>query len=201
MLTELDNWFTHEVLPHEAALMLYLGRVLEGAHRLRSTAPKLNVLVDEFTPERRASIQQQLARVTAAINDLPNRCPSVFWLRRSDSLSQKEIAAVLGISEGTVERHMVRAARLLAALLSSPRTVPIPSGMGPSTCRGFSTMNSNVRRRWFRRGTRSLHASRDCSALGDRRVHRLQSGHRLFHGGLAAADQNDGADAARLFGI
>ncbi len=180
MLSELDNWFTHEVLPHEAALMRYLGRVwpdrseiedirhdayvriLEGAHRLRSTAPKsllfsiarnlmvdrvrrtrvvafdlmgdpdaLNVLVDEITPERRASIHQQLTRVTAAINGLPNRCQSVFWLRRIDSLSQKEIAAVLGISEGTVEKHMARAARLLAALLSSPEPSPSHPGWVP----------------------------------------------------------------------
>jgi len=80
----------------------------------------IDVLVDEITPERRASIHQQMTRVTAAINRLPNRCQVVFWLRRIENLSQKEIAVLVGISEGTVEKHMVRAVRLLADLLSTP---------------------------------------------------------------------------------
>jgi RNA polymerase sigma-70 factor (ECF subfamily) len=79
----------------------------------------LNVLVDEVTPERRASIRQQLVRVTAAINRLPGRCREVLWLRRVEGLSQKEIAARLGVSEGTVEKHMMHAARLLADLLNA----------------------------------------------------------------------------------
>jgi RNA polymerase sigma-70 factor (ECF subfamily) len=156
-LSNLDNWFVHEVLTHEAALMRYLARVwpdrseiedirhdayvriLESAHLLRPTAPKSllfsiarnlmvdrvrrsrvvsNVLVDEITPERHVSIHQQMTRVTAAINRLPNRCQAVFWLRRIENLSQKEIAVLVGISEGTVEKHMVRAVRLLADLLN-----------------------------------------------------------------------------------
>ena len=80
----------------------------------------LNVLVDEITPERRASIREQLVTVTAAVNRLPARCREVLWLRRVEGRSQKEIAARLGISEGTVEKHMMHAVRLLADLLSSP---------------------------------------------------------------------------------
>jgi RNA polymerase sigma-70 factor (ECF subfamily) len=80
----------------------------------------LNVLVDEITPERRASIREQLVTVTAAVNRLPARCREVLWLRRVEGRSQKEIAARLGISEGTVEKHMMHAARLLADLLSAP---------------------------------------------------------------------------------
>lgn len=78
----------------------------------------LNVLVDEVTPERRASIRQQLANVTQAVNRLPEKCREVLWLRRVENLSQKEIAAKLGVSEGTVEKHLMRAARLLGDLLS-----------------------------------------------------------------------------------
>jgi RNA polymerase sigma-70 factor (ECF subfamily) len=80
----------------------------------------LNVLVDEVTPERRISIRQQLAAVSAAVNRLPDKCREVLWLRRVDDLPQKEIAARLGISEGTVEKHMARAARLLVDLISEP---------------------------------------------------------------------------------
>lgn len=80
----------------------------------------LNVLVDEVTPERRASIRQQLMNVTNAVNRLPDKCRETLWLRRVEDLSQKEIAARLGISEGTVEKHMMRGARLLVDLLSEP---------------------------------------------------------------------------------
>jgi RNA polymerase sigma-70 factor (ECF subfamily) len=82
----------------------------------------LNVLIDEVTPERRASIRQQLVQVTEAVNRLPTRCREVLWLRRVESLSQKEIAARLGVTEGTVEKHMMHAARLLADLLTASET-------------------------------------------------------------------------------
>src|SRR6185312_6616263 len=168
MTEPLDNWFVREIRPHEAALLpdhdrvwpdaseiqdirhdAYV-RILEGAGRLRPTAPKallfsiarnlmidrarrsrivpidllgdldsLNVLVDEVTPERRASIREQLIKVTEAVNRLPEKCREVLWLRRIENLSQKEIAAKLGVAEGTIEKHMTHAAHLLADLLSA----------------------------------------------------------------------------------
>jgi RNA polymerase sigma-70 factor (ECF subfamily) len=169
MFRALDDWFTREILPHEAALLRYLARIcpnpadiqdirhdayvriLEAADRFRPTAPKsllfktarrlvidrarrnrivpidlredldeLNVLVDEVTPERRASIRQQLVSASNAFNRLPDKCREVVWLRRVDGLSQKETAARLGISEGTVEKHLMRGARLLSDFLTSP---------------------------------------------------------------------------------
>lgn len=73
----------------------------------------LNVLIDEVSPERRLSARQQLARVATAIEALPDRCREVVWLKKMQELSQKEIAARLGIAEGTVEAHLVRGMRLL----------------------------------------------------------------------------------------
>jgi len=86
---------------------------------LREELDSLNVLIDEVTPERRTSIRQQLIRVTEAINRLPERCREVLWLRRVEERSQKEIAAKLGITEGTVEKHLARATQLLADYLSA----------------------------------------------------------------------------------
>lgn len=80
----------------------------------------LNVLIDEVTPERRAIVHQRMVEVGEAINNLPDRCREVLWLRRIENLSQKEIAAELGMCEGTVEKHMARAVRLLAVLLNAP---------------------------------------------------------------------------------
>lgn len=89
---------------------------------LRADLDSLNVLVDEVTPERQAGIRQQLVNVTRAINRLPAKCREVLWLRRVENLSQKEIAARLGVGESTVEKHLARASRLLAELLSEPGT-------------------------------------------------------------------------------
>ncbi|WP_375582608.1 RNA polymerase sigma-70 factor [Cyclobacterium xiamenense] len=44
-----------------------------------------------------------------AINQLPNKCKSVFMLSRYGFLSNKEIAAKLGISVFTVENHIKKA--------------------------------------------------------------------------------------------
>jgi RNA polymerase sigma factor (sigma-70 family) len=128
--SSLDNWFSTEVLPHEAALMRYLARVwphraelpdlrqeiyvrvFESAARERPSAPKaflfataknllvdrlrhnrvisidftldfdrLDVLVDEISPEREINALQELRRLAAAFDSLSDRCREVIWLR------------------------------------------------------------------------------------------------------------------------
>lgn len=75
----------------------------------------LNVLVDEMSPERRLDSRQVLKRLAAAFDRLPDRCREVVWLRRVEELSQKEVAARLGISEKTVEKQIAKGVRLIAA--------------------------------------------------------------------------------------
>jgi RNA polymerase sigma factor (sigma-70 family) len=77
----------------------------------------LNVLVDELSPEHRASVRQQLVSVAAAFNQLPPKCREVVWMKRVQNLSHKEIAALLGITVGTVEKHIVKGIRLLTDIL------------------------------------------------------------------------------------
>ncbi len=50
--------------------------------------------------------------MTKAIRTLPERCRQVFTLRTAYGLSQKEIAAKLGISENTVEKQMGKGIRV-----------------------------------------------------------------------------------------
>ena len=77
----------------------------------------LNVMVDDISPERRTSAHQELRRLAAAIDQLPPKCRETVWLRRVDDLSQKEVAAKLGIAERTVEKHVMKGMKLLAAAL------------------------------------------------------------------------------------
>jgi RNA polymerase sigma-70 factor (ECF subfamily) len=74
----------------------------------------LNVLVDEISPERRLDAHQVLRQLADAFDRLPGRCREVVWLRRVEELSQKEVAARLGISEKTVEKHVARGMQLIA---------------------------------------------------------------------------------------
>lgn len=74
-----------------------------------------NVLVDECSPERWCGGRQVLARLARALDRLPDRCREVVWLRRVEELSQKEVAVRMGISEKTVEKHLAKGIRLLAA--------------------------------------------------------------------------------------
>src|SRR3546814_1597359 len=57
--------------------------------------------------------RQELARLEAALDDLPARCRETFVLRKIDGLSQRETAEKLGVSEATVEKQMVKAMRIL----------------------------------------------------------------------------------------
>jgi RNA polymerase sigma-70 factor (ECF subfamily) len=52
------------------------------------------------------SKQQEFDLLTRAIQSLPDRCRQVMTLRVAYGLSQREIAAQLGITENTVEKQM-----------------------------------------------------------------------------------------------
>lgn len=73
---------------------------------------------DEWSPERIAAARAELRLLERALDALPPRCREVVSLRRIDGLSQKDIAARLGIAEGTVEKHVTLGMRALAETLA-----------------------------------------------------------------------------------
>ena len=74
----------------------------------------LNVSSKEPTPEHHVVARQQLRSLQAALDDLPPRCREVIVLRKIEGLSQREVARRMGISEETVEHHVVKGIRILA---------------------------------------------------------------------------------------
>lgn len=87
----------------------------------RGELDALNVLIDEISPERRASARQELGRLAHAFDLLPTRCRDVMWLTKVESLSQREVASRLGVQEKAVEKQVSRGIRLLAAALFGDR--------------------------------------------------------------------------------
>jgi RNA polymerase sigma factor (sigma-70 family) len=63
---------------------------------------------DPANVAEQVSRQQELDLLREAIQSLPDRCRQVFTLRTAYGLSQREVAARLGISENTVEKQMAK---------------------------------------------------------------------------------------------
>lgn len=63
----------------------------------------------EPTPEDIATARDELRRTEAAIAALPTKCREAFTLRKLHGISQRDVARRMGISEGTVEKHIGKA--------------------------------------------------------------------------------------------
>ncbi len=71
--------------------------------------------------EAQYEAKSQLALVLRLFSILPERCRSIFQMRRIEGLSQREIAARLGVSESVVENEAAKGLRLiLQALKEDP---------------------------------------------------------------------------------
>jgi RNA polymerase sigma factor (sigma-70 family) len=68
----------------------------------------LEVVSDDPSPERQVIDRDELHRLAQIIARLPGKVRDVFTLRRVYGLSQREVAAKLGLAESTVEKHMSR---------------------------------------------------------------------------------------------
>lgn len=66
---------------------------------------------DAPTPERILQTRIELERLSKAVRGLPDRCRRIFTMRKVEGMSQREIAAALGVSESIVENDCVKALR------------------------------------------------------------------------------------------
>lgn len=79
---------------------------------------ELPVMEEGPTPSETAARTQELELLTQAIQSLPEKCRQVLTLRKIYGLSQKEIAAQLGISEHTVEAQIGNGMRRCATFFA-----------------------------------------------------------------------------------
>ncbi len=78
-----------------------------------------SVLADTTDVIATVSKQQELELLTKAIQSLPERCRQIFTLRTAYGLTQKQIAAKLGVSESTVEKQVAHGIRLCAEFFAT----------------------------------------------------------------------------------
>lgn len=72
-------------------------------------------LLEDLTPERVLLIRDSLKEVLDALEELDVRTRNIFILFRLERMKQKEIAALYGIGQSTVEKHVMKAVLHLAA--------------------------------------------------------------------------------------
>lgn len=84
----------------------------------------LNIVDDEPSPERNVAARRELERVKRLIEALPAKCRRVFEMRKIEGLSQKAIAAKLGVSENTVEAQAARGLKLILKALAAEDASP-----------------------------------------------------------------------------
>jgi RNA polymerase sigma-70 factor (ECF subfamily) len=108
-----------QALPHADNLTGYLYKTAERLaidflrydRRINSRSEELNDSLEcpRVQPEVLTILRQQCEMLLDAIAALPSQCRHVFLLRKIDELSYADIARQLGISEKTVQRHLVKA--------------------------------------------------------------------------------------------
>ena len=83
---------------------------LEEAERSRAAG----ALVEDLSPERVLLSRDSLAEVLRALDELGEMTRNIFILFRLENMKQKDIAALYGIGQSTVEKHVMKATLHLA---------------------------------------------------------------------------------------
>lgn len=123
----LGLWNRRSALSIQSSLGAYLAVAVkyEVINRLAKQRRKATQLSATPMEEADHSTEQMLdlaalqERLAALVDALPEKCRMAFRLSRDYGYSQKEIAALMDISENTVESHLKRALKTLKTSLRS----------------------------------------------------------------------------------
>lgn len=88
---------------------------LTGGAAEEDGPPALDPASEAPDPEAELEARERWRRTRRALDELPESQRAVVVLAKFEGLSQKEVAAALGITEGAVESRLVRALRRLRA--------------------------------------------------------------------------------------
>ena len=90
--------------------------------RLRSThIDDLPLVADTLAPSEAAVSEDTRRRIWVAFRALPRRQQEVFALRYIEEQPTADVALALGLSAGSVKRHLYRAVRHLRRTLGDAR--------------------------------------------------------------------------------
>lgn len=78
-------------------------------------------LGSDFSPQRVLEARDEIAVIHASLADLPIRTRDAFVLRAFEELAMREVAAALGVSTRSAEKHYAKALVHITAALEGPR--------------------------------------------------------------------------------
>ncbi|MCD8172160.1 MAG: sigma-70 family RNA polymerase sigma factor [Alistipes sp.] len=123
-------WQNRHLLPGIRNLQAYIYTVAhnEAYRHLRTTARYRNITIDEMPvevtfvqPDNDLGLLNDEATeiYRRAVEVLPERCKLIFLAVREQKLRHKEVASILNISEGTIERQINIATRKLVEFIKA----------------------------------------------------------------------------------
>ena len=108
-------------MANRMALDVLRRRQMQGRHTREHLAVELGERAIEDDPERVLIGRERLAAVQRALAELPSKTRYVFLLHRFDGYTYAEIAKTIHLSQKSVEYHMNRALRAIAAAVETKR--------------------------------------------------------------------------------
>lgn len=94
----------------------------QGAHEASCPNESMHTEQDDISPERQVLAQQDLSRLNAALNTIPEKYRRTFLLSRMHNKTYKEISEQLNIAESTVEKHIIKVLKSLRDALQEGRS-------------------------------------------------------------------------------
>lgn len=122
-------WKNREKLDIHSTVAAYLKRAVinRSLNHIKARKPLVDAEQMPEEPDRQASPVDALAHqelqeaLEAALQTLPERCRTIFVMKRLEGMRQKEIAEILQISPKTVENQITKALRILGKALKQYR--------------------------------------------------------------------------------
>jgi len=107
--------------------------ILDKAHRERKRMAAINQgdIFDTLTPSAEVLLLEKelFARLESSVALLPEKCQLVFRMSREEGKNRKQIAAILNISEKTVDNHLNKALKDIGKNLSGTPVIFILSAL------------------------------------------------------------------------
>ena len=94
------------------------GDFLNGNLKVKAKHEAYATYKQEHEDIDHTAVKELRQELDKAMNSLPEQCRTIFQMSRFESLKYRDIAAILKISEKTVEAQMSKALRILRTRLS-----------------------------------------------------------------------------------
>jgi RNA polymerase sigma-70 factor (ECF subfamily) len=106
----------------------WIVRILDASTEDQQVA--FNAAGTGISPEEALLAAERRSLVREALERLPERQRTVFWLSHIEGFTSREVSSLTGLRESTVRVHLFRAIRKLRVALGQPQPVPLVNGRG-----------------------------------------------------------------------